>query len=301
MLATSDPKQLAFLEKVEPPKPFLKWAGGKSQLLPVLTALYPPSFKGYHEPFLGSAAVYFHLYALKARGVLADGMTHVTLSDSNGELINCYQVVKDKLESLLPLLAEHKRKHSDQHYYAVREQLPAELTDIQRAARFIYVNKTCFNGLYRVNRRGQFNVPIGSYKNPGIFEAEALRRASHALQHAEIRVGDFHEVASRAKRGDFIYFDPPYHPLTKTANFTSYTQDTFGEDQQKELAEVYSALDRQGCDVMLSNSWTPFVLDLYKHFDCREVQAARAINSNRERRGKISELVVINYNPQLRS
>lgn len=297
MIARTD-AQLPPLPKVlEPPKPFLKWAGGKTQLLPVFTALYPPIFKTYHEPFLGSAAVYFHLYGLNARGALADSMTGVTLSDSNSELVNCYRVVKDNVEELVPLLADHKRKHSHSHFYAVREQLPGRLTDILRAARFIYLNKTCYNGLYRVNRRGQFNVPIGSYKNPGIFEAEALRRASEALQQAEIRVGDFHEVADRAEKGDFIYFDPPYHPLTKSANFTSYTQEAFGEEQQKELADVYSALDRRGCYVMLSNSWTPFVLELYKQFDCRQVHAARAINSNSERRGKISELVVLNYNP----
>lgn len=280
-----------------PLRPFLKWAGGKSQLLDQFAALYPRSFENYHEPFVGSAAVYLHLWSLKTSGQLADSMRRARLTDSNVELINCYRVVRDEVEALIELLAEHKRKHSREHYYQVRGQRPQALSPVQAAARFIYLNKTCYNGLYRVNRQGQFNVPMGSYKNPAILDAEDLRRASCALRDAEIAVADFREVVHHAKSGDLIYFDPPYHPLTKTASFTSYTEVPFGEEQQRELAQVFCQLDRQGCRVMLSNSWTPFILDLYRGFNLIEVRAARAINSKASGRGKISEVVVLNYEP----
>lgn len=281
----------------KPPKPFLKWAGGKGQLLDKFASLYPSSFMGYHEPFVGSAAVYFHLSNLRLTRHQPLSVMRVYLADSNSELVNCYIVVRDNLRALLPLLETHKLQHSETYYYRVREQSPCELTDVERAARFIYLNKTCFNGLYRVNRNGQFNVPIGSYKNPSIYDAKVLERASTALRFATITVDEFHKVLDRAQRGDFVYFDPPYFPLTKTASFTSYTQDNFGEGKQRELSQVFRDLDNKGCSVMLSNSWTEFILDLYKDYKRIEVKASRAINSKGDGRGKVSELVVLNYEP----
>lgn len=275
-------------------RPFLKWAGGKGRLLDQFAALYPRSLAGYHEPFVGSAAVFFHLRALRAE------MRPARLTDSNEELINCYRCVRDEVEALIALLAEHKARHGPEHYYHVRAQVPDTLTRVERAARFIYLNKTCYNGLYRVNRRGQFNVPLGRYKNPGIFDPGDLRRASQALQDVMLEVASFRDVVAQARAGDFVYFDPPYFPLTRTANFTAYTENAFGEQEQRELAQVFGALDRKGCRVMLSNSWTPFILDLYRSYRCLEVRARRAINSDPARRGPIREVVVINYDPASR-
>jgi DNA adenine methylase len=278
-------------------RPFLKWAGGKGQLLEQLASLYPDRFAGYHEPFVGSAAVFFHVQGLTLRGQLKSFMGRVRLTDSNEELINCFRAVRDEVDGLITLLTEHKKGHNRSHYYKIRRQIPGELTGVERAARFIYLNKTCYNGLYRVNRKGQFNVPMGRYRNPRILDEKELRQASQALQHTEIEVADFREVVRCAKAGDFVYIDPPYHPLTLTANFTSYTQAIFGEPEQRDLARVFRDLDRKGCKVMLSNSWTPFILDLYRDFTRLEVKANRAINSDPARRGKISEVVVLNYAP----
>ncbi len=260
-------------------------------MLPQLAPLFPPQFTGYHEPFVGSAAVYFHLHGLRGR------MGRVRLTDSNAELINCYRIIQDRVDAVIELLARHKKKHSRNYYYEIRTRMPNELDEAQRAARFIYLNKTCYNGLYRVNSKGQFNVPMGRYKNPGVFDPDGLRRASAALQGAEIEVASFRDTMNRAQRGDFVYFDPPYHPLTKTANFTAYTESAFGEQEQRELAQVYCELDRTGCQVMLSNSWTPFVRELYEGFNLIEVKANRAINSNAGKRGRVSEMVVLNYEP----
>lgn len=277
------------------PKPFLKWAGGKGQLLAQITPLLPAEFKGYHEPFVGSAAVFFHLAGLRQAGQVGSRLSRVYLSDSNEELINCYRVVRAEVEPLIALLAEHKRHHSHDYYYAVRRLQPAQLSALELAARLIYLNKTCFNGLYRVNRQGQFNVPVGRYANPAIFDPANLRAASRALQSAHVAVAGFRQVIDRARPGDFVYFDPPYYPLSRTASFTAYTDAVFLEAEQQALAQVYRELDRRGVRVMLSNSWTPFVLDLYAGFTRLAVSAGRAINSNPARRGKISELVVINY------
>ena len=275
------------------PKPFLKWAGGKSQLLGQFAAHYPRRFRRYCEPFVGSAAVYWHLYALRAAGELVFG--DVCLMDSNVELINCYRVVRDDVSELLAQLANHRKRHKKQYYYSVRAQRVDALSPIERAARFIYLNKTCFNGLYRVNRAGQFNVPMGSYRNPRIFDAEELRAASLALQGVDLEVRDFREVLHWAKEGDFVYFDPPYAPVSRTANFTSYTEKAFGEAEQRELAAVLHKLHRRGCQVMLSNSWIDATLKLYAAFNQHEVKAARVINSKADRRGKVSELLVTNY------
>jgi DNA adenine methylase len=265
-------------------KPFIKWAGGKSKLLPDLSKLFPPKKQigAYFEPFLGGGAVFFYLQHPNSY-----------LSDSNQELIELYKIVQQNVEELIDALKGHKNERD--YFYKVRAQRPSELSPIERAARLIYLNKTCFNGLYRVNSRGDFNVPFGRYKNPLICDAEGLRAASLALQNAKILHEHFESVLSWAKPTDFIYFDPPYHPLNKTSSFTSYTSDRFGEEEQKHLSCVYTELANRGCFVMMSNSDTPLIRNLYKDFNIKEIQASRAINSKSEGRGKITELLIINY------
>lgn len=265
-------------------KPFVKWAGGKSQLLSGMSKLFPPKnhINRYFEPFLGGGAVFFNLQHPKSY-----------LSDTNKNLVEVYEVVKDNVEDLIQALKKHKNERD--YFYEVRSQNPAVLSPIERAARFIYLNKTCFNGLYRENSKGEFNVPFGKYKNPAICDEEGLRSASLALKKATISRSEFHSVLLKAKTADFIYFDPPYHPLNKTSSFTSYTAGGFGEDEQRELANVYRELSDRGCFVMLSNSDTPLIRELYKGFYINEIQASRAINSKADGRGKITELLVINY------
>ncbi|APB33923.1 putative adenine specific methyl transferase [Gloeomargarita lithophora Alchichica-D10] len=276
-----------------PSQPFLKWAGGKSQLLTQLSPLFPPKFNRYYEPFLGGAAVYWYLFNLREKGsILFDG---ARLLDINKELVNCYIQVRDNLDNLIDELTALKAKHNQENYYKIREMDISNLSPVQRAARFIYLNKTCYNGLYRVNRSGKFNVPMGSYRDPKIFSPEQLITSSYALKNVDIECSNFPSVLDWAEPGDFIYFDPPYAPLSKTASFTSYTEYPFGQEQQRELAEVFHILDKRRCKLMLSNSWAESVINLYQDFHCIELKASRAINSNSERRGKISELLVINY------
>jgi DNA adenine methylase len=272
--------------------PFLKWAGGKAQLLPQFEALYPAmaAKRRYLEPFLGSGAVYFHVAAVLAPRA-------ATLTDNNAELIEAFTIVKDRCEDLIELLQAHRLKHGTDYYYKIRAQAPGRLGATARAARLIYLNKTCFNGLYRVNSRGLFNVPIGRYAKPSIVDPGALRAASAALAGAELRAAHFREVLREARGGDFVYFDPPYHPVSDTAYFTSYTAGDFGPEDQEELAHMYAELARRGCLVMLSNSDTPFVRKLYRDFDVRVVHARRNINSRGDRRGLVREVVVINYAP----
>lgn len=265
-------------------KPFIKWAGGKSQLLPSMAPFFPPKaqISRYFEPFLGGGAVFFHLQHPRS-----------FLSDSNASLVELYDIVKNHVEELIKALKVHRNEHD--YFYEIRSQDPAKLSAIRRAARFIFLNKTCFNGLYRVNGKGEFNVPFGKYKNPAICDADGLRAASMALKHATITNADYQSVLDKARPTDFIYLDPPYHPLSKTSSFTSYTSDKFGEGEQKELANVYRELANRGCFVMLSNSDTPLIREIYKDFHIYEIQASRAINSKPEGRGKITELLIINY------
>ncbi len=272
-------------------KPFLKWVGGKNQLLAQFKAYLPSNFKRYFEPFVGGGAVFFHLWN---SGKLP---AQVFLFDNNEELINTYLVMRDTLDTLIELLRIHKKKHSKEYYYKIRDldRQDIELTDAERAARTIYLNKTCYNGLYRVNSKGQFNVPMGSYKNPQILYEDVLEHASVALQNVSIAVKDFRELVDRAQPGDFFYFDPPYDPVSRTASFTSYTAGNFGEEDQRDLATVYTQLTQKGCLGMLSNSYTPFVLDLYQEFRREIVYAKRAVNSDANGRGAIKEIVVLNY------
>jgi DNA adenine methylase len=272
-------------------KPFLKWVGGKNQLLTQFEAYLPSNFKRYFEPFVGGGAVFFRLW--NSRKLPAQ----VFLFDNNEELINTYLVIRDKLDALIELLRIHKKKHCKDYYYRIRglDRQGIKLTDVERAARTIYLNKTCYNGLYRVNNKGQFNVPMGSYKNPQILYEDVLENAGVALQNVSIEVKDFREIVDIAQPRDFFYFDPPYDPVSRTASFTSYTAGNFGDEDQRDLAMVYTQLTQKGCLGMLSNSYTPFILDLYQKFRVEIVYAKRAVNSDANRRGAIKEVVVLNY------
>ncbi|HEY3175529.1 MAG TPA: DNA adenine methylase [Candidatus Polarisedimenticolia bacterium] len=275
-----------------PARPFLKWAGGKTQLLAQFSQLYPRAAdaRRFIEPFVGSGAVYFHVGSL-----LCPDRT--ILADDNSELINVYRVIQGDVGSLIRQLRKHKAAHSRDHYYAVRARDPGRMGPAARAARTIYLNRTCFNGLYRVNSGGGFNVPMGNYKDPPILDEENLRAVNESLARVLIRAAHFRETLRYARAGDFVYFDPPYHPISTTSYFTSYTRGSFGPADQEELAEVYARLAARGCRVMLSNSDCPFIRDLYRGFDVRTAMARRSINSNAGRRGKIAELVVLSYDP----
>lgn len=275
-------------------RPFVKWAGGKQQLLAQYEAFFPDKPARYFEPFVGGGAVFFHSWNT--------GRLPATryLFDNNHELINAYHVVRDDLEALLDLLAIHKKWHDKEYYYKIRslDRQDIALSDVERAARTIYLNKTCYNGLYRVNRKGQFNVPMGSYKNPRIRDEDTLRAANAALQGVCVEIRDFRTIIDLAQPGDFFYFDPPYDPASKTANFTSYTAGSFGDEDQRDLAAVFAQLSERGCRCMLSNSHTPFVLELYQEFRIETVRANRPISSDPNGRGGIQEVVVLNYAPQ---
>lgn len=272
-------------------KPFLKWAGGKQQLLAQYEPYFPTNFHRYFEPFVGGGAVFFHLWNT---GRLP---STTYLFDNNEELINTYVVVRDRLDELIEILAVHKESHCREYYYEIRnlDRQDIVLSDVERAARTIYLNRTCYNGLYRVNRKGQFNAPMGSYTNPRILDEDLLRAASIALQGVGIETRDFRSVVEFAQPGDFFYFDPPYDPVSKTASFTGYTAGNFHDQDQRDLADVFARLTAKGCLCMLSNSHTPFVLELYRHFRIEIVQANRAINSDANGRGSIEEVVVLNY------
>ena len=272
-------------------KPFLKWAGGKQRLLGQFEAFFPAVFSRYLEPFVGGAAVFFHL---ANAGRLP---RQVLLVDHNEELINTYRAVRDRLSELMDILAVHQERHGPDYYYHVRslDRQGAGLGDVERAARTIYLNRTCYNGLYRVNSRGHFNVPLGSYKNPTILDRETLLAASRSLRNVKLEVRDFRTLVELGQRGDYLYFDPPYHPLSKTASFTGYTAGNFREGDQRDLAEVFARLSEKGCLCMLSNSYTPLILELYRGFRVETVAASRAINSDGNGRGTVQEVVVLNY------
>jgi len=219
------------------------------------------------------------------------------LSDINPRLIDCYASVRDECDEVVELLTKLRKKHSAEHYYSCRERLNSGtvVRRVERAALQVYLNKTCFNGLYRENRRGHFNVPIGRYKNPSIFDAINLRAVSEVLSHAEITCQPFDSVLETAKAGDFVYLDPPYHPLNATSNFTSYTRHGFDESDQTRLRDFCIALDRKGVRFMQSNSSAGLIQDLYRGFNVRRVSARRSINSKARRRGPVDELVIRNF------
>lgn len=266
-----------------PPRPFLKWAGGKGRLLSQYEPFLPATIDTYYEPFLGGGAVFFHLAGRAQRAVLGD---------INPELVNVYCCVRDQVELLIRHLWDHQRRHSPDYYYQVRQRQYLR-SPIERAARLIYLNKTCYNGLYRENSQGHFNVPVGRYKNPTICDPTLLRAASAALQIAEIHTFSFETLRSRSfSARDFVYFDPPYHPISATSRFTGYSRYGFTGDDQKRLAAVFRTLATAGPRVMLSNSDCELIRELYQGFTIHPMLAARAINSRAGCRGKIGELLI---------
>jgi DNA adenine methylase len=265
------------------PRPFLKWAGGKNKLIQQYIPYFPKKFKTYYEPFLGGGAIFFYLNPQLA-----------VLTDINAELVNTYRCVKNNVEELILLLKEHQLKHSKEYYYGVRQG--NGITPIEKAARLIYLNKTCFNGLYRENSKGEFNVPIGKYKNPKICNVALLRSVSAALQPTQIDVRPFEDILKYASSSDdFVYFDPPYYPLSPTSNFTAYSRYSFSEDDQIRLKEVFAELAGRDVKVMLSNSDSQFIRELYKDFNIHSISASRLINSNAMKRGKITEVLITSY------
>ncbi|MBD2081490.1 DNA adenine methylase [Leptolyngbya sp. FACHB-17] len=273
------------------PRPFIKWAGGKNQLISQYVSYFPKRYQNYYEPFVGGGAIFFHLQPATS-----------LLIDINLELVNVYRCVRDQVEELINRLEQHHQQHCPEHYYQVRAQIAASDdwfyagNNVDRAARLIYLNKTCFNGLYRENSKGHFNVPIGSYKKPGIYDPEVLRADSIALSTAEIKPGSFDQVLQSAhSSNDFVYFDPPYYPISSTSNFTAYNRYSFSEDQQVQLRDVVTELSDRGVKVMLSNSDCSFIRELYKEFNIHTIYATRNINCNAEKRGKITEVLVTNY------
>ena len=270
------------------PKPFIKWAGGKGQLVPELLARAPERFETYHEPFLGGAAVFFALHRAK----LLTGKK-VVLSDVNQELVDTYRAIRNQVSKVIEYLQQHK--YEKDHYYLVRAQDPAKLKLAQRAARMIYMNKTGFNGLYRVNSKGKFNVPFGRFVNPKFCDPDNLRSTSRALKQVELRCEPFQGVLERAKPGDFVYFDPPYVPVSQTAKFVSYASKGFDLEDQERLATVFEDLTQKGVMTMLSNSDTPWVKKRYRPFPQIQVQVRRSVNSRKDRRGPVGELVVLGF------
>jgi DNA adenine methylase len=267
-------------------KPFVKWAGGKRQLMKQLVQLTPPEFNNYFEPFLGGGALFFELSK-------KNKIKKCYLNDSNTILINSYKTIKEKPLELIKELKKGKYKNEKESFLKIRAENPSDL--VKATARFIYLNKTSFNGLYRVNSKGQFNVPFGKYKNPTICDKQNILAVNLALQKDELLNGDFEQAVKKAKKGDFIYFDPPYAPLNKKPSFTKYTKDDFTQKDQERLAELFKKLDSKGCFVMLSNSYVPKILNLYKDFSITTVNATRMINCKANGRGKIKEIVVTNY------
>lgn len=268
-------------------KPFLKWAGGKTRLLGEISKRVPKSFGRYFEPFLGGGAVFFHLRPRRA-----------ILSDVNPYLIETYRCVAGSVEDVIVSLSNHAKKHSEDHYYAVRDAWNRSLGargSATRSATFIYLNRACFNGLWRVNSRGDFNVPFGRSSIARIPSPIALRAASNALRAAELLCAHFYDALRPARCGDFVYLDPPYAPLPGRSSFVSYVSGGFGVDDQRELAEVFWDLDRLGCFLLLSNSDVPSIRELYSGFRVERVRCSRPISSKASTRGEVSELLISNF------
>lgn len=266
--------------------PIVKWVGGKRQLMFELLKNMPQIYNRYFEPFIGGGALFFELQPEQAY-----------ISDMNEELINLYQVVRDNVDELITDLKKHDI--SKEYFMEIRNIDRTEdyenWSSIQKASRFIYLNRTCFNGMYRVNSKGEFNVPFGHYKNPRIVDENNLTNCSNLLQITEIRHADFSEILTKVQEGDFVYFDPPYVPLSETSSFTSYTKDGFDIDMQFKLRDVCDELDSIGVKFLLSNSDTKLVNELYENYNIKKVFASRQINANADGRGKITEVLVRNY------
>jgi len=281
-------------KEADQPSPFLKWVGGKRQIIPAITRFLPPNLDKLHylEPFIGGGAMLFHLRPNKA-----------LINDFNPELINVYEVIRDEVDALIKDLKKHKNEAD--YFYRVREWdrngKIQKLSRIQRASRVIFLNKTCFNGLYRVNASGEFNVPFGRYKNPNIVNENVLRAVSRFLNESqiEIRNGDYAEAVKAARRNSFVYFDPPYHPLSPTSSFTGYITGGWGDHDQIRLKQVCDDLHRRGVKFLLSNSSTPFIRTLYQEYHVHIIKAGRAINAVASKRGAVDEVLVANYQVDL--
>lgn len=271
--------------------PILKWVGGKRQLLDQIMPLIPKNCSTYVEPFLGGGAVFFELQPKKA-----------IINDFNEELVNVYLSVRDSCEDLISLLEIHEAKHSEAYYYQIRsldrDSDYSRLPPVEKAARILYLNKTCYNGLYRVNAAGQFNTPFGRYKNPSIYDAAAIRAMSKYLQRKSIsiRQGDYRLALKGLRKGAFVYLDPPYLPISSSSSFTGYTEGGFSYDQQVELKKECDKLRKKGIAFLQSNSDCKEIRELYRGYEIRTVRAKRSINSNADKRGEINE-VLIYYEP----
>ncbi|HGQ6523837.1 TPA: DNA adenine methylase [Streptococcus pneumoniae] len=271
-------------------QPFTKWTGGKRQLLPVIRELMPKTYNRYFEPFVGGGALFFDLAPKDA-----------VINDFNAELINCYQQIKDNPQELIEILKVHQEYNSKEYYLdlrsADRDERIDMMSEVQRAARILYMLRVNFNGLYRVNSKNQFNVPYGRYKNPKIVDEELISAISVYINNnqLEIKVGDFEKAIVDVRTGDFVYFDPPYIPLSKTSAFTSYTHEGFSFADQVRLRDAFKRLSDTGAYVMLSNSSSALVEELYKDFNIHYVEATRTNGAKSSSRGKISEIIVTNY------
>lgn len=271
-------------------KPPLKWVGGKRQLLSEINKYIPKEIDTYFEPFLGGGAVFFDLEPDKA-----------VINDYNSELINVYKTIKDDVEKLIEYLRVHEENNSKEYYYTVRawdrEEGYSERSNVEKASRIIFMNKTGFNGMYRVNSKNQYNVPYGKYKNPAIVNEDVLRSVSAFLNDIDVTIlnGDFVEAVTHAKAGDFVYLDPPYVPLNETSAFTSYTNNGFNKEDQIRLRELCDELDSRGVKFLLSNSNVPFIQEQYEDYTIEIVGATRAINSKASARGKVEEVLIRNY------
>ena len=269
--------------------PVVKWVGGKRQLLDELMPLFPKKYTVYCEPFLGGAAVLFSLQPKKA-----------IVNDLNTELIAMYEVIRDYPEELIESLKKHE--NNEEYFYAMRDidrdkEVYNSLSKIEKASRLIYLNKTCFNGLFRVNSAGEFNTPFGNYKNPNIVNEPILKAVGKYLKTNDIAFHstDFSDVLAKLKKGSFVYLDPPYDPMSDTASFTGYNKGGFNRDEQIRLKECCDELDKRDIKFMLSNSSTQFIRELYKGYNISFVKAKRAINSNANKRGAVDEVVIRNY------
>ena len=267
--------------------PFVKWAGGKRQLLPELLKRIP-KFTTYCEPFVGGGALFFYLQPKKA-----------IINDFNKDLINTYITIQNDVESLIQHLSTYK--NDSESYYKIREldrtPLFHRMSATEKASRLIYLNKTCYNGLFRVNSMGEFNSPFGSYKSPNIVNEPTLRAIHNYFQNADVTFlsGDFEAAVKGLKKGTFVYFDPPYDPVSASSNFTGYTNLGFGKQEQRRLKEVCDELNAKGIKFLLSNSATDFILDLYKEYNIEKISAKRVINSNANNRGNVDEVLIRNY------
>ena len=272
-------------------QPFLKWAGGKRQLIPTIKEFLPAKYNRYYEPFVGAGAV---LFAIQPQNAV--------INDTNRELINCYQVIRDDPETLLALCQQHKEQNSKDYYYSLRtldrSNSFTELSTQERAARIIYLNKTCFNGLFRVNNSDQFNVPYGNYANPTIVNSNTIRAINAYLNQYQIKIieGDFEQALATADQGSFVYLDPPYQPISNTSSFTNYSKNGFGETEQVRLRDLCDRLSDRGCQILISNSNADLIKKLYDNsrYEIIEVKANRAINAVASKRGHISELLIHN-------